>query len=162
MSAQSAAPDPLLGQASVPLECTLTTAGARAAWVHVAGELDLSTSPRLERTLREAQVHFRAVVLDTRDVSFIDCHAVQVILSASADAEWGMPPLKLLPGRVVDDLLRLLGLHGQIWSFDPVSSECAPSEAETSRYLKLERSLIPRRTARVSAEATATPSSSVR
>src|ERR1700722_20524139 len=129
MSAQSVAPDPLLGRSPVPFACTLTTAGARAAWVRAAGELDLRTSPRFERTLREAQLDFRTVVLDTREVSFIDCHAVHVILSADAAADWGLPPLKLLPGRVVEDLFRLLGVHGQIWSFDLVPSELVPGDA---------------------------------
>ena len=145
MSAQSAATDPLLGQSSVPFECTLTTAGARAAWVHVAGELDLSTSPRLEHMLRDAQLDSRAIVLDTRDVSFIDCRAVHVILSAGAGADRGMPPLRLLPGRVVDDLLRLLGLHEQIWCFDLDPSDVIPGAAglpgkrhpQTSRCLSL-------------------------
>jgi anti-anti-sigma factor len=148
LPAQSAALDPLFGRSDAAFECALTTAGAGAAWVRVAGELDLSTAPQLERTLREAQIHFRAVVLDTREVSFIDCSALRVILSANAAAHRGVPPLKLVPGPVVDDLVRLLGVQGQIWSFDLVSSEVAPGEAElrrgrhteTYRFLRLSRS----------------------
>lgn len=166
MSALPAAPDPLLGPFYVPFECALTTAGARTAWVRVAGELDLSTSPRLDCTLREAQLDFRAVVLDTRAVSFIDCNAVRVILSANAGADWGMPPLKLLPGRVVHDLLRLLGVREEIWTFDLDQSEVVPGEAglpaqryaETSRCLSLSGSASHGTTARDSAEAMATPS----
>jgi hypothetical protein len=150
MSAQSAAPDPLPGRPRLPFECTLTTAGARAAWVRVAGELDLSTSPRLERALREAQLDFRAVVLDTREVSFIDCRAVHVILAVAAGADWGVPPLKFLAGQVVEDLLRLLGVHGQIRSFDLVPSELVPGDVELVGQPhadfpmpELERSLVP-------------------
>ena|SRR5450759_3575784 len=76
---------------AAPFLCTLTTGGTRAAWIHVAGELDLVTSPQLKRTLRTADLHARLVVLDAREVTFIDSAGVHVILDASKNAEWGEP-----------------------------------------------------------------------
>lgn len=41
--------------ASPTLVCSWTDGGRDAAWVHVAGELDVATVPQLERTLRELE-----------------------------------------------------------------------------------------------------------
>jgi hypothetical protein len=41
------------------LACWWTDDGLDAAWVHVAGELDVATVPQLDRTLREPQVQAR-------------------------------------------------------------------------------------------------------
>ena len=57
-----------------------------AAWVHVAGELDLATTPDLEQALTEAQAQARMVVLDLRDLSFMDSSGVHVIVNASIRA----------------------------------------------------------------------------
>jgi hypothetical protein len=43
--------------AGPPFDCTWQMGGAGAAWVHVAGELDLATWPQLRQTLRDAQLH---------------------------------------------------------------------------------------------------------
>jgi anti-anti-sigma factor len=101
-----------------PFLCTLNTGGTRAAWVHVAGELDLVTSRELERTLREAQLHARLIVLDARGVTFIDSSGVHVILDASAAAEWGGARLMLVPGPAVDRMLRVSQVRGQVWTFE--------------------------------------------
>lgn len=120
----SAFPDTNARRAA-PFECTLTAGAKRAAWVHVAGELDLCTSPQLERALRAAQLHARLVVLDTREVSFIDCAGVHAILDASAGGEWGLPRLLLISGAVVERLLVLAGIDEQIWriELDPCEPE---------------------------------------
>jgi hypothetical protein len=38
------------------LVCSWTDGGLDAAWVHVAGELDVAAVPQLVRTLRESQL----------------------------------------------------------------------------------------------------------
>lgn len=133
---------------AVPFECTLNAAGRRAAWVHVAGELDLVTSPQLERTLRAAQLHARMIVLDTRDVSFIDCSGVHVILDANAGADWGAPRLVLVPSPVVERLLKLANVYSEVWTFDLDPSEpgpqVTPSDTKTPRS---RRPFLPRPTA---------------
>jgi anti-anti-sigma factor len=51
--------------------------------VHAAGELDIATTAQLELTLREAVLRSRLVVLDLRDLAFIDSCGVHVIDNAS-------------------------------------------------------------------------------
>lgn len=114
----SAVPNPTTASPAAPFECTLSTAGKRAAWVHAAGALDLCSSPQLERTLRAAQLHARLVVLDTREVSLIDGTGVRSILFANAGANWGVPRLILVPGLVVERVLKLAGAFKEIWTFD--------------------------------------------
>ena len=66
--------------------CTSRNAGVGAAWVHVAGELDLATAPRLEQTVHRAQRRAGLVVLDLRELAFTDCFGVHVIVEAAVRA----------------------------------------------------------------------------
>lgn len=54
-----------------------------STWVHLTGDLDLATAPQLEQTLRQAQSDSRLVVLDLRDLAFIDCAGMRVVISAA-------------------------------------------------------------------------------
>ena len=47
--------------------CSRTNGGLEAAWVHVAGDLDIATAPQLERTLRDSSSQARLVVHDLRE-----------------------------------------------------------------------------------------------
>ena len=72
--------------------CTWKEGGAGAAWVHVAGDLDLATAPLLKRALRDAQLCARVVVLDLRELTFIESTGVHVILDAAAGVRRGRWP----------------------------------------------------------------------
>jgi hypothetical protein len=55
MPHQRVPPESLAGQApplAPAFECSWRNGGLDAAWVHLAGELDVDTTPHLERTLR--------------------------------------------------------------------------------------------------------------
>ena len=52
----------------------------------MAGELDLATSPQFRQTLEEAQRAVGLVVLDFRELSFIDSSGIHVILNVADDA----------------------------------------------------------------------------
>jgi anti-anti-sigma factor len=52
--------------------------------VHVSGDLDRETAPRLERALRDARVNARTIVLDLRGLSAIDRSGVRTIVDAAA------------------------------------------------------------------------------
>lgn len=69
-----------------PFACSWRREGPGAASVQASGELDIATSPRLGSVLREALGHARLVLLDVREVSFMDCSAVHAIVDASAAA----------------------------------------------------------------------------
>jgi anti-sigma B factor antagonist len=82
-------PDSLAGRADVvppAFECSWSDGGLDAAWVHLAGELDIATTPQLQSTLRESQLHARLVVLDLRGLAFLDSSGVHAMIAASARA----------------------------------------------------------------------------
>jgi anti-anti-sigma factor len=63
--------------------CSCTDGGLDAAWVQVAGELDMATAPELEQTLCAARARARLVVLDLRELTFTDVSGLHAILDAS-------------------------------------------------------------------------------
>jgi anti-anti-sigma factor len=109
-------------------ECSWVNGGFEAAWVSVAGELDIATTPQLERALREAQVQARLVVLDLRELAFIDNFGVHAIVNAGIRARQVGHRLFLLRGSSGDVL------NGDIRSAEPsvealahvVEAELAP------------------------------------
>jgi anti-sigma B factor antagonist len=115
--------------------CTATHGGLDAAWVHVAGELDIATAPELARTLREVQQLAHLTVLDLRELAFMDCAGVHTIVEASLRARGDGRRLVLVRGR--PDIYRLFALTGSsadvdIGDLEPVQP---PSHA-------LQRSLV--------------------
>jgi anti-sigma B factor antagonist len=115
-------------QAALPAFDCSWKVGGFAAWVHVAGELDLATSPQLRETLREAQPDARLVVLDLREVTFIDSAGVDLILEAARDAGREGHRLMLVRGPAhVDRVLALAGVSAQISTFDLDPTEPAPT-----------------------------------
>jgi anti-anti-sigma factor len=96
-----------------PFACSSTHGSLNSEWVHVAGALDIATTPQLERTLRES--HARLVVLDMRDIGFMDCAGVHTIVSASASARRAGRRLVLLRGVPwVDGVFGWTGNAGEV------------------------------------------------
>ena len=92
------------------LACSWTDSGPDAARVHVAGELDIATVAQLVRTLRECQLQTRLVVLDLRELEFMDSSGVHAIMSASIRARRLSGQLVLLrPPPNVDRMFTLSG-----------------------------------------------------
>lgn len=130
MSEVTTAPAPRASDhwsAAPPFRCTTRTGGAQAAWIHAAGELDLLTAPQLERALYDAQLHNRVVILDMRDVSFIDSAGVHVLLAASEETGPKGARLRVLPGRIVGRMLALGGGRWQIPTIDLRETESDPA-----------------------------------
>jgi anti-sigma B factor antagonist len=87
-----------------------TNGGLDAARVRVAGELDIATAPQLERTLREAQLQARLVVLDLCDLAFMDSSGLHAIVDASIRARQVGRRLVVLRGpRNIDRIFTLTG-----------------------------------------------------
>jgi len=89
--------------------------------VHVAGALDIATSPELERTLEELEA--RLIVLDMRELGFMDCAGVHTIVSASRRARQGGRRLILLRGTPsIDRVFTLTGSADEVemGDVDPV------------------------------------------
>lgn len=86
MPQQSAPVEPFAGRSrpsSPTFSCLLRDGGGEAAWVQVTGELDMATAVALDRTLRRAERRARLVVLDLRELIFMDSAGVHVIVDAS-------------------------------------------------------------------------------
>jgi anti-anti-sigma factor len=78
--------------------CELATA-ADTAIVRVRGELDIATAPTFDFALREAAVTgLRTLVLDLREVTFIDSSAMQVLITGKEIAEQHGLELEIMAG----------------------------------------------------------------
>jgi anti-anti-sigma factor len=113
-----------MGADSPGFRAILRQSGRDAAWVRVAGELDLATAPQLKQTLRVAELRARRVVLDLRELTFIDCAGINAILEASNHARQADGQLVLVRGPLhVDRLFTLTGTSDalEIIDLDPVS-----------------------------------------
>ncbi len=114
--------------AAPPLVCSWEIGGWDAAWVRVAGELDLATSPQFRQTLREAQKAVRLVVLDLRELRFIDSSGAHVILDAARDARRKAGRLLVVRGPAqVDRVLTLTEVCKQVVIFDLAPVELVPA-----------------------------------
>ena len=117
--------DPATGRrvSTRPFTCSCIDGALDAAWVHVAGALDIATTPQLARTLRESDA--RLVVLDLRELEFMDCSGVHAIVDASRRARQLGRRLLLLRGpEHVDRIFSLTGHSHEVETGDlgPVGS----------------------------------------
>ena len=78
--------------------CSWTGGGPDVAWVHIVGELDIATTPQLERMLRDALLAARMVVLDLRRLAFMDSCGAHAIVDAASRARQGARRLIVLRG----------------------------------------------------------------
>jgi anti-anti-sigma factor len=113
---------------SPTLVCSWTDGGVEAAWLHVAGELNVATLPQLDRTPREHEVQARLVVLDPREVKFMDSSGAHALVSHAVLARKAGRRLVLLRGPAkVDRMLTLAGCSGdlEMGDIDQVESAVA-------------------------------------
>ena len=96
--------------------CTATHGGLDAAWVSVAGELDIETAPELEQTLHKSQQLAHLTVLDLRELAFMDCAGVHAIVDASLRGRRDGRRLVLVRGR--PDIYRMFTLTGSTGDVD--------------------------------------------
>jgi anti-anti-sigma factor len=85
------------------------------------GELDLATAPELERVLLDRLEEGRAIVLDLRELEFMDSSGVRVLIAAHAKADEGQGQLTLVrpaPGSAVDRILEIAGVDQALGMVD--------------------------------------------
>jgi anti-anti-sigma factor len=113
----------------VPLfACSWQVDSVDAAWVQVAGELDIATSPQFRQTMGEAQRAAEVVVIDLRQLCFIDVSGVHVILDAASDSrQYGGLVLVVRGPTQVDQVLALTEVSQQVVIFDLPPAEPAPA-----------------------------------
>src|SRR5512133_3639577 len=106
-------------------QCPWTNDGLDAAWVRLTGDLDMATAPRLDRLLREPRLQARVIVLDLRDLAFVDSSGVHAIVDASVRSRRAGRRILLLRGRPgVDRVFTLTGTaqdvgNGDIQAVEP-------------------------------------------
>jgi anti-sigma B factor antagonist len=66
--------------------CTWGSEGVDGGWVHVAGDLDLAAAPRLVEVLRDLEQQVCLIVLDLREIAFLNTAGVHAIVDASIGA----------------------------------------------------------------------------
>jgi anti-sigma B factor antagonist len=116
--------------------CSCTDGGLDAAWVHVAGALDLATAPQLERTLREIQQQARLALLDLRALTFMDSTGVHTIVNASIAArQLGCRLVLLRDPPNVDRMFALTGSSDAVEIGDLDHSPIAPPVDALQRSL---------------------------
>jgi anti-anti-sigma factor len=114
--------------AAPPFACSWEIGDWGAAWVRVAGELDLTTSPQVRQTIGEAQRAVCLVVLDLRELGFIDGSGVHAILDAARDARQNAGRMLIVRGPApVDRVLALTEVDKQVVIFDLAPAEPAPA-----------------------------------
>jgi anti-anti-sigma factor len=75
--------------------------------------------------MREAELYSSLVVLDARDVTFIDSAGVHAILNANEAYGWGGARLMLVPSAAVERTLDLAGVRDRLTTFDLSPNEPA-------------------------------------
>jgi anti-sigma B factor antagonist len=126
----------IAGNADPPspnLVCSWTDGGLDAAWVQVAGELDMATVPQLERTLREPQLQARLVVLDLRELEFMDSSGAHALVDHAMRARQAGRRLVILRGQAIVE--RMLTLSG--CSRDLEIGDIAQVESAVAALLQL-------------------------
>ena len=98
---------------SAPTPFTVITAeepgGVRR--LSVAGELDMATAPELRTAIDAAKGPASEVVLDLREVYFIDSTALGLLVAADAESRADGFGLSILPSQAVGRLVELCGLQ---------------------------------------------------
>jgi len=99
--------------------CSCKEDGSGAAWVRLAGELDLLTSPQLKCTLLDAQLCAHMVVVDIRGLTFMDCSGVHVLVEAAEKARRAGARLILTRGPAqIDRLFAIAHIDEEIEIFE--------------------------------------------
>jgi anti-sigma B factor antagonist len=113
--------EPEDGQA---LTVRIEPAGSSASVVSLAGELDLSTIPRVEKQLLEEVRSHQGVVLDLTNVSFIDSSGIALLIRAfRATDDGGTVNTVIAEGSQVERVFRLAGIDRAL----PLFTERAPA-----------------------------------
>ena len=106
------------------LTVRIEPAGSSASVVSLAGELDLSTIPRVEKQLLEQVSSHVGVVVDLTNVSFIDSSGIALLIRAfHATDGGGTVNTVIAQGSQVERVFRLAGIDRAL----PLFTERAPA-----------------------------------
>ena len=80
------------------LQCTWDAGGPAGAWLRATGELDLASAAHLQEALNRATRDAHVVVLDLRELHFMDVAGVRAIVHASTQVRAAGRRMLLLTG----------------------------------------------------------------
>jgi anti-anti-sigma factor len=86
--------------------------------VHAVGELDIAAAPEMREAVHAARRHADRIVMDLRDVSFLDSfalHALQDLQREGSDR----PSLHVVPGEGIQRMLDLTGARAALHWISP-------------------------------------------
>jgi anti-anti-sigma factor len=107
--------------------CTWRFGRYGSLWIDLAGELDRSHCPDLERILEEAQIFSNLVVLDMRELTFMDVAAAHIVIDAGVQARSAGQGLIVARGpSQVDAVFTSTGEAEQVELFDLDREGCPP------------------------------------
>jgi anti-sigma B factor antagonist len=93
------------------LTVRIESAGTSASVVSLAGELDLSTIPRVQKQLFDQLRSHAAIVVDLTDVTFIDSSGIALLIQAFRTTDdTGILNTVIAEGSQVERVFRLAGI----------------------------------------------------
>lgn len=93
------------------LSCTRSPGRLGAVWFHLGGDLDLSVAHHVADQFRDAQSTSHLVVADLRELAFIDCAGIGVLVDAEVEARRARKSFVVMRGfGQVDRMLTTFGL----------------------------------------------------
>jgi anti-anti-sigma factor len=108
-----------------PFEVHLTHHGASSI-LSLSGEFDLAAAQEVRDRLQQLRLDEpRALVLDMRDISFIDSSGIRVILEIWNDSRQNGFSLGVVPGDRVRSVLQVVQLEDELPLLDEVPGETA-------------------------------------
>jgi anti-anti-sigma factor len=119
-----------LTPAAHSFQCEVRSSDRAATWIRVCGELDLGSAPQFEQALRYSLSSALLVIIDLRQLTFIDSTGLHVIAEADARARRSSRRLVFVRGPAqIDGLFELVGLSDRLEIIDikPVLVPAAPT-----------------------------------
>ena len=104
--------------------CTLDSNGDGVPCVRAIGELDLSTVPQLEKMLFDAAAVSPRILLDLREVTFMDSYGLHLLIAATDRQRRSGGELVL--GRGPAQVERLLEVSGTIELLEVIDLDMVP------------------------------------
>jgi anti-sigma B factor antagonist len=99
--------------------CELRSSGRAATWLRAHGALDLRSAPEFEQAARRALSSAVLVIVDLRQLTFIDSTGLQVIMELDARARRSYRRLVFVRAPApIDRLFELVGLSGRLEVID--------------------------------------------
>lgn len=109
-----------------PFTCVRTDGFFGSSCVQMTGELDLAGSPTVDAMVRQAQLDARLVMLDLRELTFMDCAGLHVIVDAAIRARREAERLVVARGKPqVDMVFQLVGSSRWLEMIDLEATEPA-------------------------------------